>query len=121
MIHSGALQGIALRGLGHLSGFGDWLKENPWFVQSVGSTINNYGEWLTAQNVKDAIKENTDKALSKDDMVALVAALQQGGFVPEGKTGTVATGADMAAGMPSWVMPVALVGGVALLMMVMKK
>ena len=94
-MHTGALRGVALGGL---SGFTDWVKANPWFIESVGDTITNYGGYLTAKNVQDAIKANTEQSLSKDDALALVAALQQGGYVPAGKAGTVAQGASMAAG-----------------------
>ena len=120
MMHMGSLRGVALSGVSGLSGFADWLQENPWFVQSVGDTITNYGEYLTAKNVEDAIKANTEKALTKDDALALVSALQQGGYVPQGKGGTVAQGASMAAG-PSWMIPLMIGGAVLVVVMLMKK
>jgi hypothetical protein len=119
-LNAGQLHGVALGGLGNLGGFSDWLQENPWFVKSVGDGITNYGEHLTAKNVQDAIKANTAQALSKDDALALVAALQQGGYVPQGKTQTVAQGASMAAS-PSWLMPAMIGGGVLLVLLLMKK
>jgi len=113
-----------IRGLGNLrglsGGFGEWLNTNPWFLKSVGDTITNYGEYLTAKNVEAAIKANTAQQLTKADMTALVAALQAGGYVPTGKTGTVAEGAMMAA-QPSWMMPALIGGGIFLAVMVMKK
>ena len=117
MMQSGTLHGVALGGLG---GFRDWVKDNPWFVQSVGDTITNYGEHLTAQNVRDAIKANTEQSLSKDDALALVTALQQGGYVPAGKTADVAAGANLAA-QPSWMMPLLIGGGVLAVVLLMKK
>jgi len=118
---AGTLKGLNWSGLGHLGGFGDWISDNPWFLQSVGDSITNYGEHLTAQNVQAAIKDNTAKQLTKDDALALVAALQQGGYVPAGKSQTVAEGANLAAGNPSWLMPAVIGGGVLLAMMLMKK
>lgn len=119
-LEMGTLKGANRSGLGHLGGFGDWLNENPWFLQSVGDTITNYGEHLTAQNVQEAIKANTAQQLNKDDMVALVAALQQGGYVPAGQAETVAQGAMMAA-QPSWLMPVLIGGGVLVAVMLLKR
>ncbi len=114
-------QGIhGVAGLGRLSGFSDWLQTNPWFVQSVGDTIKNYGTYLTAQNVQDAIKANTDKSLSKDDALALIASLQQGGYIPAGKTGTVTQGATAAA-TPSWMVPLMIGGGVLAVVLLMKR
>ncbi len=117
--HAGTLRGAGVSGLGHLGGFGDWVQENPWFLQSVGDSITNYGEHLTAKNVEAAIKANTDQQLNKDDMVTLIAALQKGGYVAPGQGETVAKGAMMAA-QPSWLIP-ALIGGGALLIFVMMK
>ena len=116
-LHSGTLSGAGLAGLG---GFSDWVQANPWFVKSVGTTITNIGEHLTAKNVQDAIKANTDQSFSKDDALALVAALQQGGFVPQGKTGTVTQGATGAAAGSFFTHPLFLIGaavGVVLLVM----
>lgn len=117
--HAGTLHGVGLSGVGRLGGFGDWIGENPWFLKSVGDTITNYGEHLTAKNVQEAIKANTEKQLSKEDMTALLVALQAGGYVPPGKAETVAQGAMMAA-QPSWLMPV-MIGGAALLVFTMMK
>lgn len=119
-LSAGLLKSKATMTIGHLRGFGDWLTENPWFVQSVGDTITNYGEHLTAQNVQAAIKANTAQQLTKDDAIALVAALQQGGYVPVGKGEEVAKGATLAA-QPSWMMPALIGGGVLLAIMMMKK
>lgn len=119
-LSAGTLRGLNRSGLGHLGAFGDWLNDNPWFLQSVGDTITNYGEHLTAKNVEAAIKANTAQQLTKDDMVALVAALQQGGYVPTGKAETVAQGAMLAA-QPSWLMPAMIGGGVLLVIMLLKK
>lgn len=120
MLHQGTLHGVALSGLG---GFGEWLQENTWLVESVGDTIGNYGEYLTAKNVQDAIKANTaavGKSFTKDDAMALVAALKQGGFVQAGQLDTVADGADKAASS-QWTVPLMIGGGLLVLMMVMKK
>ncbi len=103
-----------------LSGFGDWLQANPWFVSSVGASIQSYGEFLNTKNVTDAIKANTDQQLTKADALALVQALQAGDFIPQGKTGTVAAGASAAA-MPSWMLPLLIGGGVLVALMVLKK
>jgi len=120
LLHQGTLHGVALSGL---SGFTEWLQENTWFVQSVGDTIGNYGEYLTAKNVQDAIKANTaavGKSFTKDDALALVTALKQGGFVAPGQTEAVAAGASAAASSP-WMMPLMIGGGVLLAMLLMKK
>lgn len=117
---AGTLTGIRLSGPGRLSGFGDWIGENPWFLKSVGDSITNYGEHLTAKQVEAAIKANTDKQLTKDDAMALVAALQAGGYVAPGQTETIAKGATMAA-QPSWLMPALIGGGVLLTVMLMKQ
>ncbi len=120
MLHGGTLQGAALSGLGSLGGFTDWMQENPWFVKTVGDGISNYGEYLTAKNVQDAIKANTDQMLTKADAMALLVKLQEGGFIPQGKTETVAKGASLAT-QPSWMMP-AIIGGIALVViMAIKK
>jgi len=124
-LHSGTLHGITLAGSGSgsLGGFADFLREQPWFLQSIGDTISNYGEFLTAQQVQAAIKANTaaaGKAFSKDDAMALVAALQNGGFIPAGKTGTVAEGANLAAS-PSWMMPLVVGGAVVVVLLLMKR
>lgn len=111
---------LNISGLSGLSGFGDWISENPWFLQSVGDTIGNYGEHLTAQNVQAAIKANTAQQFSKDDATALVAALQSGGYIPAGKTATVAEGANMAA-QPSWMLPALIGGGVLVAILMLKK
>lgn len=118
MMGHGTLHGVALGGLG--GDFIDWVKANPWVVQSIGDTITNYGQFLTAENVKEAIKANTDKAFSKDDALSLVAALQQGGYVPAGKSDVVAKGASAAAS-PSWMMPLLIGGGALLVVLLMKK
>jgi hypothetical protein len=116
MLHSGTL-----RGLSGLSGhFGGWLQDNPWVVQSIGDVIGNYGDWLTAQNVQDAIKaveKNTAGSLSKDDIPALVAALTQAGYIKAGQEGTVAAGAQQAASK-DWMM-YAVIGLVALMVVMM--
>ena len=113
-------QGIrGLSGSG-LSGFADWLQSNPWFVQSVGDTITNFGEHLTAKNVQDAIKANTDQQLTKNDALALIASLQQGGYIPQGKTATVTQGATAAAG-PAWMIPALIGGAVLAVVLLMKK
>lgn len=108
MIHTGALRGIG-RG-GHLGG---WLQDNPWVIQSVGDVVKNYGEYLTAQNVQDAIKQveqNTKGTLSKDDIPALVAALTAGGYIDPKSQAAAAEGATAAAS-PSWMMPALVIGG----------
>lgn len=126
-LNAGALRGLngvssgRLGGVGPLGGFGDWLTENPWFLKSVGDSITNYGEHLTAQQVKAAIEANTAQQLTKDDALALVAALQAGGYVPAGKGETVVQGANLATGGAPWVMPVAIGGGVLLALMLLKK
>lgn len=126
-LNAGALRGLngaslaRLGGVGPLGGFGDWLTENPWFLKSVGDSITNYGEYLTAQNVKAAIEANTAQRLTKDDALALVQALQAGGYVPAGKAATVSQGANLATGGATWVLPVAIGGGVLLALMMLKK
>lgn len=122
MLHGGALHGVP--GFGRISGLGgfsDWLQENPWFVATVGDAISNYGDYLTAKNVQDAIKANTDQQLSKDDAMELIAKLQAGGFIPAGKTETATKGALATAGGISWQTIALLGGGALLIMMVMKK
>lgn len=118
-LHSGSLHGVRLSGLGSLSGFGDWLQENPWFMQSVGDAISNYGEHLTAKNVQDAIKANTAQQLTKADAMSLVSMLQAQGSIPAGKTETVAQGANMAS-MSPYTMPL-LIGGAILLVLLLFK
>lgn len=116
----GGLHGIAGLGYaGRLGGFSDWMSENPQVVTMVGTVIAGYGEYLTAKNVQDAIKESTAKQLSKDDVLALVAKLRDNGYVPPGKTAVVAQGASMAA-RPSWMVP-AMIGGAALLVVMLIK
>lgn len=119
-LHSGALHGAAMSGLNGLRGFDDWLQTNSWFVQSVGDTINNYGEFLTAKNVQDAIKQNTDQQLTKADALALVAQLQAQGMIPSGKTATVAEGAKMATAS-SLTVPLLVIGGVVAVVMLAKR
>jgi len=117
LFQNGNLHGVALGGLG---GFTDWVQSNPWFLQSVGDSISNYGEHLTAKNVQDAIKANTEQQLTKADAMALVQALQSGGYVPQGKTAAVAQGASMAAS-PSWMMPLLIGGGILAVVLLMKR
>lgn len=118
MWHSGAtLHGFALGSL-QLSG---WFQDNPWFVSALGDVIKNYGEYLTAKQVKDAIEQNAPKGmLTKDDIPALIAALQQKGAIAPGQEAAVAQGAQ-AAVSSSWIMPVAIVGGVLAVMLLMRK
>ena len=116
IIHTGALGSLG----GHLGG---WLQENEWVIKSVGDIIQNYGEFLTAKNVEDAIKQveqNTRGTLTKEDALALVARLQQGGFIQAGQTGTAAEGA-LAAAQPSWMMPALFVGGAVILYLMISK
>lgn len=117
-LHSGALHGATLGGIGAI---GDWLRENPWFVSTVGDAISNYGEYLTAQQVKDTIEANAPKGvLTKEDIPQLLAMLQQGGYIPQGKEGEVDRGAREAAAAPGWLMPV-VIGGVALVFLLFLK
>jgi hypothetical protein len=118
MLHEGTLRGLGYGG--HLSG---WIQDNPWVVQSVGDVLTNYGEFLTAQNVQEAIKaveQNTKGSLSKDDIPALVAALTQGGYIDPKATPAVAAGAEAAA-TPSWMMPAMLIGGALLIFTMLRK
>jgi len=116
----GKLQGIYLSGLGDIS---TWMKENPWVIESVGDVLKNYGDYLTSKQVKEAIEANVPKgALTKDDIPTLVAMLQQGGFIPEGKTQEVAKGAtEAASAMPGWMMPVMIGAAAIIVLMLMKK
>ena len=120
-----ALKAGTLRGLMGFSGLGaigDWLKENPWVVESIGDTISNIGEYLTSQQVKDAIEAAAPKgALTKEDIPALLSMLQEGGYIPSGKTAEVEKGAAEAVSMPGWMMPAMLAGGAVLLLLVMRK
>ena len=108
----------------YLSGFGDfsdWLQENPWVVTSLGAALKTYGDYLTAQNVKDEIKATIPKdVMTKSDVATLLAALQNQGVIPTGKEAVVAKGAQAAA-MPSWLMPVLIAGGALVVFMMMKK
>ena len=97
-------------------------KGEPLVVESVGDTISNYGEYLTSQQVKDAIEAAAPKgALTKDDIPALLAMLQEGGYIPAGKTAEVEKGASEAVAMPGWMMPAMLAGGAVLLFLVMRE
>lgn len=118
---AGTLQGSF--GLSGVAPLGGWLQDNPWFVSSVGDLISNYGEYLNTQQVKDAIEANAPKgALTKDDIPALLAMLTEGGYIPAGKTETVAHGATEAtSAMPGWLMPALLAGGVLLVVVMMQK
>lgn len=117
MMHAGSLSGL---GAPRMGGFSDWLQQNTWFVKSVGDTITNYGEFLTAQQVTAAIKANTDQQLTKADALQLVQALQAGGYVRPGQTETINQGASMAAS-PSWMMPLMVAGGAVLVILLMRK
>ena len=120
-LHSGSLRGtVGLSGLGNLGAFQDWLQENDWLVTAVGGAIQNYGQHLTAKNVQDAIKESTAGQFTKDDALALVAALQQKGMITPGTGATVAAGANAAAS-PAWMIPVMIGAGVLVVVMMMKK
>ncbi len=120
-LQHGALHGVAgVSGLAGLAGFQDWLQENSWFVTAVGTGIESYGQFLTAKNVQDAIKAQTDQSVSKDDTMALVAALQQGGYVAPGKAETVAKGASMAAGS-NWLIPALVIGGIVGVVLLVRK
>ncbi len=114
MIHSGAIHGIA--GLGHVSG---WIQDNPWVLQSIGDAITNYGEFLTAKNVQDAIKaveKQTASNLKTSDIPALLQALQAQGYIGAEQSGTVASGAQQAAAGSTFGIPtnMLLLGGVVL-------
>lgn len=119
-LHAGTLRGTGLSGVSGLGALSDWIQDNAWLVQSVGTTITNYGAHLTAKNIEDAIKANTDKAVTKDDMLQLIAALQQQGKVPAGQGAIVAEGANMAASS-SWTVPLMIGGAVVVVMLLMKK
>lgn len=119
-LKAGTLRGVM--GFAGLGAIGDWLKENPWIVESIGDTISNYGEYLTSGQVKDAIEAAAPKgALTKADIPALLAMLQEGGYIPAGKTGEVEKGATAAVAMPGWMTPAMLAGGAVLLLLVMRK
>lgn len=116
MMNAGTLRGLGYGG-GHLGG---WLQDNTWVIESIGDTVKNYGEFLTAKNVEDAIKQvekNTKGSLSKDDIPALVAALTAGGYIDPNKQAVAAEGAMAAT--PSWMMPVMIGGAVLLAVMLM--
>jgi len=108
-------------GLAGFGGFSDWLQDNPWVVTSLGAALKTYGDYLTAQNVKDEIKATIPKdVMTKSDVTTLLAALQNQGVIPTGKEAVVAKGAQAAA-MPSWLMPVLIAGGALVVFMMMKK
>lgn len=119
MLHSGTLSGFG-NPMGHMSGFQEWLSENGWFVETIGDAIKNYGSALTAKQIQDAIKANTDQQLSKADAAALVAELLNQGKIPAGQAGVVAKGASMAA-QPAWMMPAMIGAGILIVVMMMKK
>lgn len=106
---------------GGLSGIGDWLAANPWIVSTVGAGISNYGAYLTAKNVEDELKKAIPSdLLRKEDLPALLAALQAGGAIPAGQAAVVAKGAE-AATTPSWMMPALIAGGALVVFMLMKR
>lgn len=118
---AGVPSSLAGAGVGSLSGVGDWLQANPWVVTTLGSALQNYGAYLTAQNVKDELKKAIPSDyLTKGDLPALLAALQQAGAVPTGQAATVQKGAE-AATTPSWIMPAVIAGGALLVFMLMRK
>lgn len=123
-LHAGTLSGVAgssgLSGMGSLGALSDWIQDNSWLVKSVGDIVTNFGEHLTAKNIQDAIKANTDKSFTKDDALSLIAALQQSGVVTPGKAADVAQGANMAATSP-FMMPLMIGGAILLVVMLMKK
>jgi len=121
-LQHGSLRGAqgGLSGLGSLGAFQDWLAENDWLVTAVGTGIQSYGQHLTAKNVQDAIKANTAGQFTKDDALALVAALQQKGMVSPGTGEAVAAGANAAAS-PAWMVPAMIGAGVLVLVLMMKK
>lgn len=106
---------------GALSGIGDWLQSNPWVISTVGDALANYGEYLTAKNVEAVIKQQIPAdLLKKEDLPALLAALQQGGAIQPGQAAIVQQGAA-AATAPSWMMPAVIAGGALLVFMLMRK
>lgn len=110
----GTTHGLALPGLGDsgLGGFADWAAEHPYVFAALGAVFAAYGQYLTAKQVENAIKENIPQdVLKKEDMAAIIAALQQSGVIPPGQEGTVAAGVKAATG-PSWMWPVAIAGGI---------
>jgi len=113
------LHGLA--GTYGLGGFSDWLQENSWVVTAIGAALATYGQYLTAKEAREAIKQNVPKdLLTKENVAALVAELQNQGQIPAGKTDTVAQGAIQATS-PSWLIPVMIGAGVLVVMMMMRK
>lgn len=118
MWHSGAyLHGFAFAGV-QLSG---WLQDNPWFVTAIANVLETYGAYLTSKKVQETIEQNAPKGvLTKDDIPALIAALQAQGAVQPGQEAALEKGAQ-AAVTPSWIWPVAIGGGILAVLMLMKK
>lgn len=106
---------------GQLYGVTEWLEDKPWVLTAIASGLAVWRDALTASRVKKLIQESIPKEQRKpDEMAALVSYLQQQGVVPEGKTAIVAAGAQQAAA-PSWIMPVAIIGGVGLVLVLMTR
>lgn len=123
MIHSG-LSG--LRGLGStgfaLGGFNEWSQENAWVYSLIGAAFMARGQYLTAKQASQVLKENIpENYLTKADIPAILAALQQQGVIQPGQEQAVGAGVQQAAAAtPSWMMPV-MIGGAALVAVLLLK
>lgn len=99
-----------------------WIQDNPWFVTAIAGALATYGQYLTAQQVKDEIQKNAPTgALTKDDIPALLAALQSQGAIMPGQEGVVERGVQQAVAAPPWMMYVAIGGAALALVALMKK
>lgn len=118
MITHGTLRG--LNGLGHLGG---WVQDHAMEISLAGEIFASFGQYLTAKEVSEGIKEiekSTGDAMKASDIPALIAALQAQGAIAPGQEHVVAEGAQ-AAVTPGWMMPAMILGGGALLFLLMKR
>lgn len=115
MLHSG------VRGLGVVP-LGGWIQENPWFVTALAAALAIYGQYLTAQQVKEAIAQSGAPAgaIKKEDIPGIMAQLAAQGAIPAGKEATVEAGLDKAT-TPAWLWPVAIGGGILVAVILFKK
>lgn len=120
MIHSGQISGLAGLGqLGHLGGAIEWLREHGEEMKLAGDWLSSLGDYLTAEDVKDTIKEIERKSATTfktSDIPAFISMLQQEGFVTPQQAGTVAQGAQQAAAGTMFGIPtnMLLIGGIVL-------
>lgn len=114
MVHAG------VRGLG-VAPLGGWIQDNPWFITAVAAALAIYGQYLTSQQVKEAIAQNSAPGdIKKEDIPYIMQQLAAQGAIPAGKEGTVEAGFREAT-TPSWLWPVAIGGGILVAVMLLKK